>query len=568
MRNKYPILFLLLFIFLINNKLFAGDGSESNPFTIAEAIKVKDQTKSYWIKGYVIGGIRDYSNNKYFWYYKPPFDGGCNWLLADSKDETELDRCIPIQHANGVVCDSLTLDWNPKFWRKEVMAYGKITEYYKMTGLKSVGELRILSAYPLEDETIGYVDPEEPGEPIDPIPPVSNLPEYIYEDFNRIEREQPNYDIGQEMDRFTQQEGWFGQYVTTAKGKIRLGFESSKGWIQTPAANLSGDKGNYIVSFDAWDFGNDKEHKRINVYVHKGKEHIQTQEVIITNEQTKYTFTGKYGGDDVVFTFSAQKGSKNRFYLDNVDIQTDASATVDPLAAYTEDFEDGLKELPVDWLTPYEEGTYIGANGPWNLVGAKLDEDAAAKKNGRKSVVLRLTENATGEVGYIEMLKDKPNGADEVSFYAANYGSEKGAKLYVAYSIDKGKTWTNVAENITITSDLTQYTYSLKQEGDVRIKIGKLDKTPMRACIDDVKITSYAPSSSIEADKNEDSIKFKYENGHYYVYASEIINIDIYNVSGVLVNKFMSVIGWNKIELPSQGIYVLQTGGRSIKLAN
>ncbi len=565
MKNKYSFIICTLLAFIFSCNLFAGDGSESSPFTIAEAIKIKDKSKNYWIKGYIIGEIEDYSNNKYFWSYKPPFVGRCNWLLADSKEEKELTKCMPIQLKNGDICDTLNLDWNPQFWRKEIMAYGKFDNYYATWGLKSIEEIRVLSPYPLEDETEGYVDPEDPEDPDNPNPPISNLPQYIYEDFNRIEKEQPNFDIGKEMDRFTQQEGWYGQYVTTAKGKIRLGFESSKGWIQTPAANLSGNGGNYIASFDAWDFGNDKEHKRINVYVHKGKEHIQTQEVLITSEQKNYTFKGKYGGDDVVFTFSAQQGSKNRFYLDNVDIMVDQSAVIDPKASYFEDFEDGIKELDVDFLTTYEEGLYVGANGKWNLVGAKLDEDASARKNRRKSVVIRLTENQEGDTGYIEMMQDKPNGADEISFYAANYGSEKGAKLFVAYSKDKGKTWVNIAENVSITSDLIQYKYSIKQEGNIRVKIGKTDKTPMRACVDDINITSYESSSSIEKETNA-SIKLKKENGDYYLYTPESVLISAYNITGNIIAKYFSSTGWEKVNLSGNGIFIIKVDNRSFKL--
>lgn len=563
MKFNYTLKACVFLLFAVLNvvNVFAGDGSEANPYTIAEAIKVKDQNKTYWIKGYVVGEIEDYSNNKYFLGFEPPFVGRCNWLLSDVKDQTDLSKCMPIQIETGELCDTLNLDWNPKFWRKEVMVHGKFRSYYATWGLKFVEEIRILSPYPLEEEK---PDPIDPTDPEDPEPPISDLPTYIFEDFNRIEKEQPNFDIGQELDRFTSQSGWYGQYVTTAKGKVRLGFESSKGWVQTPAANLSGNGGNYIVSFDAWDFGNDKEFQRINVYVHKGKDHIQTQEVLITNEQKNYTFKGKYGGDDVVFTFSAQKATKNRFYLDNVDIQTDAAAVIDPLAPYTEDFEDGLKELPVDFLTTYEEGPYIGANGVWNLVGAQLMEDDSAKRIGRKSVVIRLTENTEGTPGYIEMKQDKENGVEDVSFYAANYGSEKGAKIFVAYSTDKGKSWTNIVENVSLTSDITQYKYPVNVEGNVRIKIGKMDQTPMRACIDDILLTTFAPSSIEET--AGDALKIKKSGDDYLVYTPEPVAITVYNAMGMIFDRRNSVEGWNPVKISGKGVFILKAGKQTAKI--
>ena len=52
------------------------------------------------------------------------------------------------------------------------------------------------------------------------------------------------------------------------------------------------------------------------------------------------------------------------------------------------------------------------------------------------------------------MLFDKNDGADVVSFVSANYGSNTGNSLQLAYSIDQGGSWTSIGEVVSPGSEL------------------------------------------------------------------------------------------------------------------
>lgn len=143
-------------------------------------------------------------------------------------------------------------------------------------------------------------------------------------------------------------------------------------------------------------------------------------------------------------------------------------------AQLIEDFEQGSKNY-------YVFGYDNLATGQWAFDDALIGTLANDKKNGAKSARIRN--------GYIAMNFDYPNGLLDLSFYAANYGSNTGGKVQVSYSTDGGSNWIPFGDPITLTSTLTQYEYTKNIAGNVRLKFTKTAGD--RINVDDVKITDY-----------------------------------------------------------------------------
>ena len=55
--------------------------SADSPLTVSQALAKKNDRKSYYINGYIVGEYRDYSNNKHFYNIAPPFDGTSAYLI-------------------------------------------------------------------------------------------------------------------------------------------------------------------------------------------------------------------------------------------------------------------------------------------------------------------------------------------------------------------------------------------------------------------------------------------------------------------------------------------------------
>ncbi|MCL2649990.1 MAG: T9SS type A sorting domain-containing protein [Candidatus Azobacteroides sp.] len=132
---------------------YAGAGTQNDPFTIAQAIAHKTgENVRYWVKGYVVGELNEYSNNKYFYELAPPFGtgSGAAYLLADNVNEIDLSKCLPIQL--GSYFGDFNLDDNPQYWRKEILVFGFFRNYFAKPGLKDLTELQVLTPEPLKNE--------------------------------------------------------------------------------------------------------------------------------------------------------------------------------------------------------------------------------------------------------------------------------------------------------------------------------------------------------------------------------------------------------------------------------
>ena len=153
MKRLFP---LSVFILLINISLIAGNGTQTDPFTVAQAItKTDGSSQTYWVKGYIVGEMSDFSNNKYFYELAPPFSGTSAYLIADNPNEINLTKCMPIQLGTERAA-SMNLDEFPQYWRKEVLTCGLLRDYFSMPGLKTLSSLEITSAQPLTNETLNW----------------------------------------------------------------------------------------------------------------------------------------------------------------------------------------------------------------------------------------------------------------------------------------------------------------------------------------------------------------------------------------------------------------------------
>ncbi len=145
-----------------------------------------------------------------------------------------------------------------------------------------------------------------------------------------------------------------------------------------------------------------------------------------------------------------------------------------------EDFESGSKSF-------YAGASVELGSGSWYMSDALIGNLGNDKFNG--SFGARL-DRRDGKQGAIYMEFDKPNGADELSFYMANYGSSSGNTVQVQYSIDQGTSWTNLGTEISATSDLEQVTLAVEKEENIRFKFIHASGSD-RLNIDDILITDY-----------------------------------------------------------------------------
>ncbi|MBR1630611.1 MAG: hypothetical protein IJ680_02020 [Paludibacteraceae bacterium] len=153
-HKKRMLILLMLLLALRATGVMAGDGSESSPYSVAEMIShATSTTKKLWVRGYVVGELQNYSNNKWFIQMSPPFDGSV-YLLADTHTETDLKKCLCVQFPiSSVGGEEYSLEEHPEFWRRPIRLQGTREQYNNMAGMKKISAYEWLDADVFSDES-------------------------------------------------------------------------------------------------------------------------------------------------------------------------------------------------------------------------------------------------------------------------------------------------------------------------------------------------------------------------------------------------------------------------------
>ncbi len=117
------------------------DGSESNPYTVTDAIKVASGTSKF-VKGYIVGFIPKSDASTYIenTIFAATGDGiqATNFVIAETPDETDYKKCMAVALTAGDIRTALNLVDNPGNYKKEVLLCGNIEKYFGAMGVKSV----------------------------------------------------------------------------------------------------------------------------------------------------------------------------------------------------------------------------------------------------------------------------------------------------------------------------------------------------------------------------------------------------------------------------------------------
>ena len=159
-----------------------------------------------------------------------------------------------------------------------------------------------------------------------------------------------------------------------------------------------------------------------------------------------------------------------------------------PLAVYTgfpETFESGSK-------TSYATADVALSTGSWNFNDALIGTLTGDHKNGLKAARIE-------NVGIISMNFDETNGASQVSFSYAIYGTDASSTFELWESGNSGSTWSKVGSTLTASSaTLATATFATSFTGNVRFQVRKISGG--RLNIDDFNISDNSSNTATRDD--------------------------------------------------------------------
>lgn len=129
-------------------------------------------------------------------------------------------------------------------------------------------------------------------------------------------------DVSLTLDLKTAISGWTGSMIYPAGGEIKIGTGSVTGWIETPPIDLSGNGGNFTLSFDICRWTSDA--TTVQVYLNGAP----LGNVITPIDQFQQVqINGSAGTGNSKIKIQALT---KRFYIDNLAISTEISTGPDP----------------------------------------------------------------------------------------------------------------------------------------------------------------------------------------------------------------------------------------------
>ena len=112
-----------------------GKGTADSPYNVTAAIAAGSGTGVY-VKAFIVGSIDGKSTTDAK--FSAETATASNILIAASADETDINKCMPVQLPSGAVRSALNLVDNASNYKKEVTLYGNIEKYFSVTGIKAV----------------------------------------------------------------------------------------------------------------------------------------------------------------------------------------------------------------------------------------------------------------------------------------------------------------------------------------------------------------------------------------------------------------------------------------------
>lgn len=116
------------------------DGTEANPYTVTDAKTVGSGTNVF-VKGYIVGFIPDKSLSEAVFSAKNAVN--LNVIIAASADETDVNKCMPVQLPAGDIRTAVNLKDNEANLGQEVLLCGNIESYFGAIGVKSTSYAKI-----------------------------------------------------------------------------------------------------------------------------------------------------------------------------------------------------------------------------------------------------------------------------------------------------------------------------------------------------------------------------------------------------------------------------------------
>lgn len=475
-----------------------GDGTKENPYNI-EAAQQKQDGSIAWVQGYIVGAIEnvyddkgEFAGNKAS--FTAPFTITSNVLIAESPDETNESKCLPVKIKNGSeLSTALNLKDHPENKGGILLIQGELSAGFGKAALINT------TAAVFNNKEIGE---EQGGEDLDPDNPlgldtsVAPLVD-LSNNFDDVQHQADYSKAGWINKAVKGNRIWQGaiydpqKYLAASTYGVNSG-ETAEYWFVTPYFTVNADK-QFTFKATVNKYSETMSLKVFFLQMKDGK--MERHEISVTGIPTSGTYQwtsdlkvdlSTYAGQNgfVGFQYMAMRGEEVQTYgIDDI-LYGEGGGEVPGPGEGTELLTNGGFE---NWADGYPTG--------WKSVSTASSatlEQSTDKRSGTSSVLVKGDPSSNKRLGSIEMTLKAGTYVFSAYFKAATADKTSARLGYVPID-EAGKPGSYVYDEyvneITNADWVTKsYTFSLTEEKKICLVVMNPKSPGKDLLIDDASL--------------------------------------------------------------------------------
>ena len=475
-----------------------GDGTKENPYNI-EAAQQKQDGSIAWVQGYIVGAIEnvyddkgEFAGNKAS--FTVPFTITSNVLIAESPDETNESKCLPVKIKNGSeLSTALNLKDHPENKGGILLIQGELSAGFGKAALINT------TAAVFNNKEIGE---EQGGEDLDPDNPlgldtsVAPLVD-LSNNFDDVQHQADYSKAGWINKAVKGNRIWQGaiydpqKYLAASTYGVNSG-ETAEYWFVTPYFTVNADK-QFTFKATVNKYSETMSLKVFFLQMKDGK--MERHEISVTGIPTSGTYQwtsdlkvdlSTYAGQNgfVGFQYMAMRGEEVQTYgIDDI-LYGEGGGEVPGPGEGTELLTNGGFE---NWADGYPTG--------WKSVSTASSatlEQSTDKRSGTSSVLVKGDPSSNKRLGSIEMTLKAGTYVFSAYFKAATADKTSARLGYVPID-EAGKPGSYVYDEyvneITNADWVTKsYTFSLTEEKKICLVVMNPKSPGKDLLIDDASL--------------------------------------------------------------------------------
>ncbi|MCK6256459.1 DUF6359 domain-containing protein [Fictibacillus sp. KIGAM418] len=150
-KKVFSLALIMVFIASMLSPMVSSKAIAADVISVSDAIS-SNTGSDKTVEGYIVGAVKGGSGTSISFQLSAPFIQDTNLAIADSPNETDKTKILPVQLPAGAVRDGLNLKAHPENLGKKVQITGDLMAYFSVPGHKNAKSFSFVGDTPSEPQ--------------------------------------------------------------------------------------------------------------------------------------------------------------------------------------------------------------------------------------------------------------------------------------------------------------------------------------------------------------------------------------------------------------------------------